>query len=293
MLLPRVLTAVVLLVVLVGAALWAPDFWFDGLLLLIVCLGYYEWLRLLYVRPARAVSMACALGILGVLGLLAFPSIIAAANGIGGAVTPVYLLATLVWIIGVPIALTQRRSMGGQNTVGQMVAFMLCVSTWIALIQADGLGKPFLLSVLLLVWVADTAAYFAGRAFGRRRLAPAISPGKTWEGVVGAVVGNLVLAVLFAAWIPVGPDNPAGSLFHLIAQSAGWPFLVGLVVLVTLVGVVGDLYESLLKRLCGVKDSGHLLPGHGGVLDRIDALMAVFPVTMGIVSLIQLGLIGV
>ncbi|MBU3724659.1 MAG: phosphatidate cytidylyltransferase [Burkholderiaceae bacterium] len=291
MLRTRVLTAAVLLILLVGVARWAPPRGFDLLLLIIVSLAFYEWMRLLNTGMIASVAAAIGFALLGITGLTTFPSVIAAAQGIGSGVLPLYLLATVIWVIAVPIALNRFSAIGGERLAGRAVAFALCLATWLALIQADGLGKIFLLSVLLLVWVADTAAYFAGRGFGRRKLAPSISPGKTLEGVIGALVGNLVLAVLVSQFALIGPDNPAGSVFALLQSSLGWGFLIAFVVMITLVSVIGDLYESLLKRLRGVKDSGRVLPGHGGVLDRIDALIAVFPVTMGVVSLVQSGLL--
>ena len=289
MLRTRVLTAVLALIVLIGAALWAPALGFDVLLLTIMMVALFEWLGLLGLLPRRAAAIAAALGLVGVASLMFFPSIVLAAGGQGAALLPLYLLATLVWVVVAPIALSRGRSIGSRSGLGPAAAFVLCFATWLALLQADGIGKVFLLSVLLLVWVADTAAYFAGRAFGRRKLAPAISPGKTWEGVFGALAGNLLLAVM--AITLAGP--PSGGLgptvFSLIDEQVGGGFLFLFVILITLVSVVGDLYESLLKRLRGVKDSSGLLPGHGGVLDRIDALMAVFPVTMAMVSLLELG----
>lgn len=291
MLRTRVLTAAVLLILLIGVARWAPPLGFDLLLLVIVALALVEWMRLLNVGVMGSAAAGLGFGVLGLIAVMAFPSVMAAAQGIGSGVLPLYLLATVIWVLAVPIALNRFSAIGGQRLAGRVVAFALCFATWLALIQADGLGKIFLLSVLLLVWLADTAAYFAGRAFGRRKLAPAISPGKTLEGVVGALVANIALAVVASQWNLVSADNPAGSVFSLMVTSLGWTFLIAFVVLITLVSVIGDLYESLLKRLRGVKDSGRLLPGHGGVLDRIDALMAVFPVTMGIVSLIQAGVV--
>ena len=289
MLRTRVLTAVLALIVLIGAALWAPALGFDVLLLAIMMVALFEWLGLLGLLPRRAAAIAAALGLVGVASLMFFPSIALAAEGQGAALLPLYLLATLAWVVVAPIALSRGRSIGSRSGLGPAAAFVLCFATWLALLQADGIGKVFLLSVLLLVWVADTAAYFAGRAFGRRKLAPAISPGKTWEGVFGALAGNLLLAVM--AITLAGP--PSGGLgptvFSLIDEQVGGGFLFLFVILITLVSVVGDLYESLLKRLRGVKDSSGLLPGHGGVLDRIDALMAVFPVTMAMVSLLELG----
>ena len=289
MLRTRVLTAVLALIVLIGAALWAPAFGFDVLLLAIMMVALYEWLGLLGLLPRRAIAIAAAFGLVGVASLIFFPSIVLAAQGQGAALLPLYLLATLSWVVAAPIALSRGRSIGSPSGLGPAAAFVLCFATWLALLQADGIGKVFLLSVLLLVWVADTAAYFAGRAFGRRKLAPTISPGKTWEGVVGALAGNLLLAAM-AIGLADGQFSGLGpTVFSLIGEQVGGGFLFLFVILITLVSVVGDLYESLLKRLRGVKDSSRLLPGHGGVLDRIDALMAVFPVTMAMVSLLELG----
>jgi phosphatidate cytidylyltransferase len=289
MLRTRVLTAVLALIVLISAALWAPALGFDVLLLAIMMVALFEWLGLLGLLPRRAAAIAAALGLVGVASLMFFPSIVRAAEGQGAALLPLYLLATLAWVVVAPIALSQGRSIGSRSGLGPAAAFVLCFATWLALLQADGIGKVFLLSVLLLVWVADTAAYFAGRAFGRRKLAPAISPGKTWEGVFGALAGNLLLAAM-AITLAGPPSGGLGlTIFSLIDEQVGGGFLFLFVILITLVSVVGDLYESLLKRLRGVKDSSGLLPGHGGVLDRIDALMAVFPVTMAMVSLLELG----
>ncbi|MFZ9390807.1 MAG: phosphatidate cytidylyltransferase [Burkholderiaceae bacterium] len=289
MLRTRVLTAVLALIVLVGAALWAPAFGFDVLLLAIVTVALYEWLGLLGLLAPRAATIAAALGLLGLASLLYFPPIMLAAEGSGAALLPLYLLATLVWVVAAPLALSRGRTIGGQSGLGPAAAFVLCFSTWLALLQADGIGKLFLLSVLLLVWVADTAAYFVGRAFGRRKLAPSISPGKTWEGVFGALAGNLFLAATLNQFGSGLSDASTPTIFNLAVEQVGGGFLFLFVILITLVSVVGDLYESLLKRLRGVKDSSGLLPGHGGVLDRIDALMAVFPVTMAMVSLLELG----
>ncbi|MBU6142468.1 MAG: phosphatidate cytidylyltransferase [Betaproteobacteria bacterium] len=288
MLRTRVLTAVLALIVLIGAALWAPAFGFDVLLLAIMMVALYEWLGLLGILPRRAAAIAAALGLVGVASLVYFPSIVLAAEGQGAALLPLYLLATLAWVVVAPIALSRGRSIGSPSGLGPAAAFVLCFATWLALLQADGIGKVFLLSVLLLVWVADTAAYFAGRAFGRRKLAPAISPGKTWEGVFGALAGNLLLAAMAIALAEHQSGGFGPTIFSLINDQVGGGFLFLFVILITLVSVVGDLYESLLKRLRGVKDSSGLLPGHGGVLDRIDALMAVFPVTMAMVSLLEL-----
>lgn len=287
----RILTAVSLLVVLVGVAWWAPAPWFDGLLLLIIVIACFEWMRLLGVSVVGGIAAAGMLAALGAFSLFNTASVSAAAQGIGAGVLAIYVFATLFWLLAVPIAVAKFVSIGGQRLTGRIVVLVLCFATWLGLLQADGLGKAFLLSCLLIIWVADTAAYFAGRLFGKHKLAPAVSPGKTWEGVIGALIANLVLAIVMAKTMPVSSDNPAGSVFSLIQMSMGWGFMLAFTVLITLVSVMGDLYESLLKRIAGVKDSGKLLPGHGGVLDRIDALLAVIPVTMCVVTLIQSGTI--
>ena len=131
-----------------------------------------------------------------------------------------------------------------------------------------------LLSVLVIVWLADTAAYFAGRAFGKRKLAPHISPGKTWAGVVGAAV-----AVVVAAWAAFWIAPEASLWSNGLIVSLG-PLAVMLLALLVALSIVGDLFESLLKRQAGVKDSSGLLPGHGGFYDRIDALLPVLPLAV-------------
>jgi phosphatidate cytidylyltransferase len=137
------------------------------------------------------------------------------------------------------------------------------------------LGPLRLLMVLGLVWVADTAAYLAGRAFGKRKLAPAISPGKTWEGAAGALVASAIYAIIWAQFDP--------RLATLVQGAAWLPYLSGAVLLCA-VSIVGDLFESAAKRRAGVKDSGRLLPGHGGMLDRIDSATATLPVALLLVQ---------
>ena len=169
----------------------------------------------------------------------------------------------------------------------RLVGGLLALSAaWLAVAQARTIGVNFLLSVLVLVWVADIFAYFAGRAFGlkftKRKLAPAISPGKSWEGVWGGMAGVLVLAV---AWTLADRALQASvpSLYSRLA-SQGWWLLIVAAIFMAAMSVVGDLAESLIKRSAGVKDSSNLLPGHGGVLDRVDALLPTLPLAMMLAS---------
>ena len=156
--------------------------------------------------------------------------------------------------------------------------------TWLAVASARSVGINFLLSVLCVVWMADVAAYFGGRALGKRKLAPAISPGKSWEGVWSGMSGVLLLALL---WMQL--DRSYGfdgaSLFTRLQATLGWPGLAMALLALCGLSVVGDLMESLVKRAAGAKDSSRLLPGHGGVLDRVDALLPVMPAALALVSL--------
>jgi phosphatidate cytidylyltransferase len=151
-----------------------------------------------------------------------------------------------------------------------VVGWLVLLAAWVALVQLQARSPWLALAAMAIVWVADIAAYFSGRAFGRRKLAPAISPGKTWEGVQGALAAVAVYAVALIPLAHAAGYSRDVTLFAAIV----W---IALALALALLAVGGDLFESLLKRLAGVKDSGTLLPGHGGVLDRIDALLAALP----------------
>ena len=172
-----------------------------------------------------------------------------------------WLIAAFFWLLVAPFWLARRWEPG---CMGYPVGWLLLVPTWAALVDLYGRSPWLLLATMALAWVADTAAYFTGRACGRHKLAPAISPGKTWEGVAGAVVGVAAYGLL---------ATPALPQFHGI----GWPVLLGWLLLLTALGIVGDLFESLVKRQAGLKDSSQLLPGHGGILDRIDSQISTLP----------------
>jgi phosphatidate cytidylyltransferase len=166
----------------------------------------------------------------------------------------------------------------------RLLGVIVLCAAWLALSQAKARGLNFILSSLCLVWMADIAAYFGGRAFGRRKLAPAISPGKSWEGVWSGMVGVVLLAMLWRG-LEMQLFGNAGSLFTVLFTRLGAVGgLIGLVFLCTL-SVMGDLVESLVKRAVGAKDSSRLLPGHGGVLDRVDALLPAMPAVMALASL--------
>jgi len=174
-----------------------------------------------------------------------------------------WVVSAVFWIVIAPLWLWRKWPLAGNDFVAYALGLLLLLATWAALLALYASGPWLLLATMALVWVADIAAYAAGRAWGRRKLAPHISPGKTWEGVAGAMIGVLLYgSVLW--W------------FASAAQGLAAPWLLVLPIL-TAISIVGDLFESLLKRQAGVKDSSRLLPGHGGVLDRIDSLIATLP----------------
>lgn len=249
MLKARVVTAL-LLVAGFLAVLFLLPVWMAGLVFaLVAALGGWEWAGLM--RASQRGRIAFGLLVFG-LCLLFWTSPEQGFPLLWGLSAAFWLLFALPWI--------SWRKSAACATVGLVVL----LPTWAALVALQARGPELLLAVMALVWVADIAAYFAGRAFGKHKLAPAISPGKTWEGVGGAVLG--VLAYGFA-------------VAHFLPQLAGIdPLpLVAILLLLTALSIIGDLFESLAKRQADIKDSSNLLPGHGGILDRIDSLTSTLP----------------
>ncbi|MDB5967121.1 MAG: phosphatidate cytidylyltransferase [Polaromonas sp.] len=280
MLKQRVITAIVLLAILLPALFYRTPFPFCAVALAMIAAAGWEWGRLNACRQAGSVLLAVVCVLLCSLawyfGLLdkRLP-ILWAATGAAWVLVGGWLLVR--GVTGWPhIPQAVRLAVG-------VVA--LCLA-WLALAQARVMGINFLLSVLLLVWVADIFAYIAGRTLGGRfskaKLAPSISPGKSWEGVWGGMAGVVVLSL---AWVAVErKTGGAGSLYGLLQAQHGVLLLVVAVAFLAAMSVVGDLVESLVKRSAGAKDSSRLLPGHGGVLDRVDALLPTLPLALMLVG---------
>src|SRR5262245_26168320 len=268
MLKQRVITALVLLAVLVPALLMRAVWPFALIVLAMVAAAGWEWARLNEIADTAALGFGLLLPALGVIAWLA-----GWAQQMPGWVWQVTLLG---WIVGGFLVL--RRGVTGWRPLPRAVRLVLGLAALtlagLAMAQSKIVGVNFLLSVLCLVWMADIAAYFGGRAFGRRKLAPSISPGKSWEGVWSGMAGVLLLACVWIAADAQWPGDSA-SVYTRMQGLWGWPGLVLGVLFLAAMSVVGDLFESLVKRSAGAKDSSTLLPGHGGVLDRIDALLPV------------------
>lgn len=281
MLKQRVITAVVLLAILLPALFWRTPEPFLAITLVLIAAGGWEWGRLNGLGQGASVALgAVTLALCGAAWALGAPQ---------QPSTLLWLVVGAFWVLA-GAALVRAGVEGwpriprGVRIVGGVLALALA---WLAMAQARVIGVNFLLSVLVLVWVADIFAYFAGRAFGgrftERKLAPLISPKKSWEGVWGGMAGVVVLAI---AWTLADQAAQAQvpSLYSRLA-ALGWIVLVLAALFLAAMSVVGDLAESLVKRSAGFKDSSQLLPGHGGVLDRVDALLPTLPLAMMLATL--------
>ncbi|MCZ6890252.1 MAG: phosphatidate cytidylyltransferase [Gammaproteobacteria bacterium] len=260
MLKQRIITALVLAPVILGAVVFLPQRYFELFFGVLAALGLYEWAnlagfasvrsKLLYVFAASAVTMV-------VLYLPGWWNWALAAGGL-------FWLCAVVIVIAFGRANRAKALVANRGwTVGTGVLVFTATLVGLATLKSQVSGHWLVIWALSVVWSADIGAYFAGRAFGRHKLAPRVSPGKTWEGACGGVAASVLV----------------GAGFALAMQWPGsvtdWILISGALAIVS---IFGDLYESAMKRAHGVKDSGALLPGHGGVLDRIDAILAVVPI---------------
>lgn len=284
MLKQRIITALVLLLILLPALFYRTPEPFCLIALVLIAAGAWEWARL------NGYGQVAALG----CGLLIVAAGMAAwwFGMLAQSLSLLWIFAGSAWVL-VGAWLLQRgvSAWSDYPRAARLLAGLAALwLAWLAAAQAKVIGVNFLLSILVLVWVADIFAYLAGRIFGghfsRGKLAPGISPGKSWEGVWGGMAGVLILAFVWrwadAAWVVSVP-----SMYTHLGRR-GWYLLLIAVVFLAAMSVVGDLFESLVKRSAGVKDSSALLPGHGGVLDRVDALLPTLPLAMMLYSLLKL-----
>jgi phosphatidate cytidylyltransferase len=253
-------TAAVLLAILRAALFLLPRAGVAILMALVTGIAGHEWGRI------------CGLGALAARG---YAAAIVGAFALALALddkTAVFIVAALFWVVAAPIWMW--RGVKAEHRPALIGAgFVVLVPAALAMV---GLRPTEALVILAVAWIADTGAYFAGRRWGRRKLAPAISPGKTWEGAAGGLIGAAAYAMIL-------------SVFVAGAQASRMAIFLGAATLLVMVSIVGDLFESAAKRQAGVKDSGALLPGHGGVLDRIDSACAILPVAAALMLLKVIG----
>jgi phosphatidate cytidylyltransferase len=252
----RIATAVVLLAIFLAGLFLLPNFWWSLFILPAVSIAAWEW-GALAGWQARGQYLFGGMVLASSLGLGSAPS---------GGMTDVAVFgaAALFWIVAVPIWIF--RQWRCSNVVAMtMAGWMVLAPSWLALVRLQT-WPTVLLTLMAIVWLSDTFALVVGKQYGRNKFAPKVSPGKTWEGVAGAITA---VAVYYAVMnLTIMPT-------HVL--TVGVPG-IAMFLLITVLGIEGDLFESWIKRTAGVKDSGQLLPGHGGVLDRIDALTSSMPI---------------
>lgn len=262
MLKTRVLTAVLLLAVFLPSLFFLPQRPWALLTAVVAGVAAWEWAGLSRSGSGRRLGYGVFVSLLCTGATFLLPALVAPGWARSTTALAVHAVAVLFWAALVPFWLARKWQLAASG-VAPLLGLVVIVPAWLSLVQLRTPGPGVLLAVLAAVWIADIAAYFSGKAFGRHKLAPAISPGKTWEGAIGAACAVLAYG-LGLRW-----------LFGIDAPAIAW-WLVGLVA-ITAVSIVGDLFESLLKRQAGLKDSSNILPGHGGVLDRIDSLTSTLP----------------
>jgi len=261
MLSTRLFTALVLLTALLAALFYLPDIFWAVLLLGLTVTAAREWCRLGRFSVEQTVIYMIFTTLLGG-ELLFLISVIVSRNPVDAAMIGFYIASTVFWLLAVPFQLAIVRSI--RNVwLFMLMGWLVLLPACLSLYQLRAIDPLLLLGFMGVVWVSDSIAYFAGRAYGRHKLAPRISPGKTWEGVAAALVAVLIYALIW--------------LYAVNGEHKLINWLIPLLLILAVLGIVGDLFESLLKRQAGVKDSGSILPGHGGILDRIDALIPVLP----------------
>jgi len=261
MLKQRIITALLLLPFVFGTILFLPLEYFSIVWALVMTIAAYEWLKLSNVKKVLPL----------VIGLIALNAVFMLVWFYPVSHLSVEWFILIAWLFivvsftGDPVARLQKCSATLYSIIGLLVGCVVILPTWFSLVVLHEHNPWMVLHVFGIVWIADTGAYFSGKLFGKRKLAPAISPGKSWEGVIGALVAVTLYSIVVSFWWREG------------IEQIQWLF-VFICVVAAIASVAGDLLESVFKRASGVKDSGKILPGHGGVMDRLDSIMAAGPV---------------
>lgn len=270
MLKKRVLTACILLPLIILAILYLNIESFAVLTAIIFLIGAWEWTSLSGFKtiPERVLAFI----IFPLLALLFFIlvkylmfAVLIYINQPNLFFHLLGIISLISWCLAAVAVFLYPKgsSIYGKKWISLIIGVFVLVPSWFALVILQYLNGYYLFYILALIFAADTSAYFVGRKFGKHKLAPNVSPGKTWEGVLGAVTAAILVSMIGFAII-----KPHHKLFI-------WGFIA---VMVVLFSIIGDLFESLFKRLRGLKDSGTILPGHGGILDRLDSLTAALPI---------------
>ena len=275
MLKTRIITAIVLMAVLLPILFLLPPYYLGAFFLVALLAAAWEWSRMIAPEAKKAAWLYATFCLVIILFLLGMQAVSWQFS--------LLMMSVLFWIFLAPFILAKGMNLSLQKfkPFYSILGLIILPATWFALVFLRELGLVFLLSIMALVWVADIGAYFIGKAFGKHKLAAQISPGKSIEGAIGGLGLCYLYAFLCVVYLPLGD-----TLFGALAIRFGWVAMFLMVTVLAAFSVFGDLFESQLKRLAGVKDSSHLLPGHGGVLDRVDALIPTMPMAALLAGLI-------
>ncbi len=275
MLKTRIITAIVLMAVLLPILFLLPPYYLGAFFLVVLLAAAWEWSRMIAPEAKKAAWLYATFCLVIILFLLGMQAVSWQFS--------LLMMSVLFWIFLAPFILAKGMNLSLQKfkPFYSILGLIILPATWFALVFLRELGLVFLLSIMALVWVADIGAYFIGKAFGKHKLAAQISPGKSIEGAIGGLGLCYLYAFLCVVYLPLGD-----TLFGALAIRFGWVAMFLMVTVLAAFSVFGDLFESQLKRLAGVKDSSHLLPGHGGVLDRVDALIPTMPIAALLAGLI-------
>lgn len=272
----RIITAILMLLVLVPSVLYPVATPFLAVALVLIAAGAWEWARMNQTSSPASVLFGVFCAAMCALAWFA--------GGVDASMRTLWIVVGCTWVLIGAFLLRAGVSSWARvpRTIRLAGGLIALWTAWLAVAQARTIGINFLFSTLVLVWVADIFAYFAGRALGgkfiARKLAPSISPGKTWEGALGGMLGVIVCAFIWR-WADTAFAVDSLSLYSRLWERGPVTMVVAMVFMAAM-SVVGDLVESLFKRSAGIKDSSGLLPGHGGVLDRVDALLPTLPLAM-------------
>jgi len=260
----RIITAACLLLFFLAALFFLPAILWGMLLLGMTIIASREWCTLGQFNTKQTLVYLIVTTLLG--GELLFVlSTVVDINPVTTDIVWPYVASLLFWILIVPILLTLSKPV--RNTaIMMLIGWVVLLPVLLAMYQLRAIDPMILIAFMGVVWISDTAAYFTGKKFGKHKLAPEISPGKTWEGVMGALLAVLCYAIAIG--------------YYLEETISFVVMFISTVIALAILGIIGDLFESQLKRQAGIKDSGTILPGHGGVLDRIDALTSTLPVAV-------------
>lgn len=249
----RLLTTLIILPTFIAALIYLPELFWQLFIYMAVLFAAWEWADIAHFNRTATISYLIFFSLIILpIALLKPP--------FGGLINFLFILAaTIFWLIFVPIWLKFKFLIRDKKILA-LIGVVAILPVWFSMVTLHQISELLLLVLLATIWVADIAAYLVGKKFGKNKLAPNISPGKTWEGFYGALAAVSLFSCAVSCW-----QHLTGSF-------------VALMILVAIMSVIGDLFESLIKRQAGIKDSGFLLPGHGGVLDRIDGVLSALPV---------------